>query len=144
MEWQALGVSFRLALAVAFALLIIGVPLAGWLAFTRHRVSLVIESFLMLPFVLPPTVLGFYLLIALAPVGFAFTFGAVWFGATLINLPIAVQAFVEAFQNVDRTLIEGHWSLGASRRQTFCAFNSSALVAGIVIGHGAGVCAHVW
>jgi molybdate transport system permease protein len=118
-DWQALGVSVRLAFTTAAALFLIGVPLAGWLAFTRHRVSLLIESFLMLPFVLPPTVLGFYLLIALAPSGYAFTFTAVLVGTILINLPIAVQAFVEAFQSVDKVLIEGHWSLGATRLQTF-------------------------
>lgn len=119
MDWGALGVSFKLAAATTIILLIIGIPLAAWMAFTRFRFLAVLEAFLLLPFVLPPTVLGFYLLIILAPAHIAFTFTSILIGSVILNLPLALQAFVEAFRSVDRSLIEGYLSLGANQRQTF-------------------------
>lgn len=119
MDWGALGVSFKLALATSVILLVVGIPTGAWLAFTRSRVQTFAEAFLLLPFVLPPTVLGFYLLLAFAPVHLAFTFGAILVGSVIMNAPLAVQAFVEAFRSVDRSLVEGYLSLGATERQTF-------------------------
>ncbi len=119
MDWGALAVSFQLAIASSLVLLVIGIPLAAWIAFTSSRLQILFEAFLLLPFVLPPTVVGFYLLLALAPVKLVFTFWALLIGASIMNLPLATQAFVEAFRAVDRTYIEGYLSLGATHRQTF-------------------------
>lgn len=118
MDWSALAVSFKLALATSVILFVTGIPLAAWFAFSRSRFLPYYEAFMLLPFVLPPTVLGYYLLVLMAPSQMAFSFTAILIGSSIINLPIAVQAFTEAFRSVDRSLIEGYLSLGATKPQT--------------------------
>src|SRR5664279_5301373 len=129
---QALTLTLRLAIMVSAILLVIGVPLAYWLAFSRRRWKFLVEAVVSLPIVLPPTVLGFYVLVAvgpLSPVGrwyqaltgssLAFTFRGLVLGSVLYSLPFAVQPIAAAFASVDRKLIEASATLGASRWRTF-------------------------
>ena len=132
MDWTAAWLTVRLAAATAGILLIVGLPLAYWLATTRWRGRFVVEAIVALPVVLPPTVLGFYLLMAMGPRGpvgrafhaltggaLPFTFGAILIGSVLFNLPFAVRPFTAAFAAVDRRLVEASWCLGVSRWRTF-------------------------
>jgi molybdate transport system permease protein len=127
-DWQAIGVSARLAGATAAILLLIAVPLAGWLAFSRRRWTVVVEAVVALPLVLPPTVLGFYLLTAMggrSPVGrawqdltggpLAFSFAGLLVASVLSSLPFAVQPLLAAFAGVDRRLLEASAVLGRGR-----------------------------
>jgi molybdate transport system permease protein len=132
MDWQAIALSLRLAAWTTVILAVVGLPLAYWLAVSRWRWKFAIEAVATLPVVLPPTVLGFYLLLALgasSPIGRAyeavtgntlvFNFAGLLVGSVLYNLPFAVRPFVAAFAAVDRRLVEASWCLGASRPATF-------------------------
>ena len=131
MDWNAIGLSLRLALATTAILLVIGVPLAAWLAYSRRRWTVVVEAVVALPLVLPPTVLGFYVLIALgtrSPVGrwwesltgstLPFTFAGLLVASVLYSLPFAVQPLLAAFAGVDTRLREASAVLGRSRTAT--------------------------
>ena len=124
MDWTAVWLTFRLAAATALILLVLGLPLGYWLATTRWRGRFAAEAVVALPIVLPPTVLGFYLLLALGPngpvgravhavagVSLPFTFSAILIGSVLFNLPFAVRPFTAAFAAVDRKLVEDLASL---------------------------------
>lgn len=132
MDWAALQVTLRLALSTTAVLLVIGLPLAYWLSSSRWRFKFILEALVALPILLPPTVLGFYLLMATGPNsvvgGFVqrlfgralpFTFWGILIGSTFYNLPFAVRPFIAAFNGVDRRLVEASWSLGVSRFKTF-------------------------
>lgn len=132
MDTTALVVSLRLALSTTAILLAIGLPLAWWLATTKWRLRHLIDSLVTLPLILPPTVLGFYLLLLFGPRGWVgklytsttgellpFTFTALLLASVLVNLPFAVRPFVTAFLRVDRRLIEAAHCLGASKSKTF-------------------------
>jgi len=132
MDWTAVLLTLRLALCTTAVLLVVGLPLAYWLATTRWRGRVVVEAVTSLPIVLPPTVLGFYLLLAMgpqAPLGrfyealvgerLAFSFAGILLGSVLYNLPFAVQPFSAAFAAVDRRLVEASWCCGTSRLATF-------------------------
>ena len=132
MDWQALWLTIRLAVLVAAVLLVIGLPIAYWTAFSRWRLKFLVESVVALPLVLPPTVLGFYVLVALgsrSPLGrwwqaltghsLAFTFEGLAIASVLYSLPFAVQPFAASFAAVDPKLIMASSTLGASRLQTF-------------------------
>jgi len=129
---QALTLTLRLAVTVSFILLIVGVPLAYWLANSRRRWKFFVEALVSLPIVLPPTVLGFYVLVAigpLSPVGrwyqaiaghpLAFTFEGLVVGSVLYSLPFAVQPLVAGFRAVDPALLEVAGTLGASPLRAF-------------------------
>ena len=131
-DWQALMLSVRLAGVVSAVLLVLGLPLAWWLAFTRRRWSFLVEAIVALPLVLPPTVLGFYMLVAMGspgPLGrawqavtghpLAFTFNALVLASLVYSLPFVVQPIAAAFGQVDRTLLEASATLGRSRFETF-------------------------
>ena len=131
-DWQAFWLTLELAVIVSIILLAIGLPIAYWIAFSRLRWKFAIEALVALPVVLPPTVLGFYVLVALgprSPLGrlwlamtghtLAFTFTGLVIGSILYSLPFAVQPFVASFSNVDRKLISASATLGASRLRTF-------------------------
>lgn len=131
-DWQAVALSLQLALATTAILALVGAPLAWWLATTRRRGRVAVEALTALPLVLPPTVLGFYLLLALGPRGalggawealtgrpLAFSFAGLLVASLVFNLPFTVQPFVAAFARVDRRLVEASWTLGASRAATF-------------------------
>jgi molybdate transport system permease protein len=147
MDWQALGLSVRLAGIVSALLLVIGLPLAYWLTFSRRRWTFLIESIVSLPLVLPPTVLGFYLLLVLgsqSPVGqwwqrwtghgLAFTFESLVIASVFYSLPFAVQPIAAAFAQVDRTLLEASATLGASVSRTFVRVVLPLSLEGVIAG----------
>ncbi|MDX1811267.1 MAG: molybdate ABC transporter permease subunit [Gammaproteobacteria bacterium] len=127
-----LVLTLKLALVTVFILFIIGMPLAWWLAETRSRFKPLLESITALPLVLPPTVLGFYLLILLGQNG---VLGGFWFNLTgsqlafsflglviascLYSLPFVVQPLQTAFEKLDKKSIEAAYTLGASPQRTF-------------------------
>jgi len=129
---EALWLSFRLAGCVAAILLVIGTPVAYWLAYSRWRGKFLLESVVALPLVLPPTVLGFYALVAMGPRGplgklwfalfghgLAFTFGGLIIASVLYSFPFAVQPLVSSFEAVDRKLLDASAVLGAGGLRTF-------------------------
>ncbi len=129
---QALALTLRLAVVVSLVLLAISLPLAYWLAFSRWRGKFLAEAVVSLPIVLPPTVLGFYVLVALGPMspvgrwyqsltghGLAFTFTGLVIGSVIYSLPFSVQPMAASFASVDRKLLEASAILGASRWRTF-------------------------
>jgi len=147
MDWQALALSVRLAAIVSAILLVVGLPLAHWLTFSRRRWKFVIESIVSLPLVLPPTVLGFYLLLALGSqsvIGrwwmswtgrsLAFTFESLVIASVLYSLPFAVQPIAASFAQVDETLREASATLGASRLRTFARVTLPLSIEGIIAG----------
>lgn len=147
MNWTAIWVTFKLASLTATALVIIGLPIAYWVSFSRRRWKFVVESIVALPLVLPPTVLGFYILVAIGPhsplgrlysdlVGhpLPFTFEGLLFASILYSLPFAVQPFAAAFDQVDRRLIEASWTLGVSKFKTFIKLIVPLSAAGVITG----------
>ena len=134
MDWTALWVSARLSLATTAVLLAVGVPIAYWLAFSRWRWKFLVEAVVALPLVLPPTVLGFYILVAIAGTGLAFTFNGLLVASVVYSLPFAVQPFSAAFAAVDKRLLEASWSLGVSRFATFRRIVVPLSIRGLVTG----------
>lgn len=145
MDWTALALSLRLAAVTTVILLALSVPLAWWLATTRWRWRHVVDALVAMPMLLPPTVLGYYLLIALgprSPVGalltrltgasLPFTFPGLVVGSVLYSLPFAVQPMRASFARVDRELVEAAWCLGASRARTFARVVLPLSRAGVV------------
>lgn len=125
MDWVAIGVSVRLALATTAILLLVAVPVAAWLAYSTRRWTVLVEAVVALPLVLPPTVLGYYLLVAMctrSPVGrwlqeatgttLAFSFSGLLLASVISSLPFAVQPLLAAFSTVDRRLLEASATLG--------------------------------
>jgi molybdate transport system permease protein len=132
MDWAAFRVTAELAAATTAVLFVLGLPLGYWLAVSRWRGKFLVEAVVALPLVLPPTVLGFYILTATAPGGaigraygwltggrLPFTFTGILLGSVLFNLPFAVRPFAAAIAGVDRRLVEASWCLGVSRAGTF-------------------------
>jgi molybdate transport system permease protein len=131
-DWQAFRLTLELAVVVSAILFAAGLPLAYWMAFSRWRWKFLVEALVSLPIVLPPTVLGFYVLVALgsrSPLGrwwqsftghtLAFTFSGLVIGSILYSLPFAVQPFAAAFSSVDHKFISASATLGASPFRTF-------------------------
>jgi molybdate transport system permease protein len=129
---EALWLSLRLAACVSAILLLLAMPLAYWLSQTKWRGKFLLESLVALPLVLPPTVLGFYLLTAMGANGLlgriwmawfghtlAFTFFGLVFASVLYSLPFSVQPLVAAFENVDARLLDAAAVLGAGKWRTF-------------------------
>jgi molybdate transport system permease protein len=146
-NWTAISVTFQLATLTALILLMVGLPIAYWLTFSRWRWKFVVESVVALPLVLPPTVLGFYILVAIgphSPIGrlytdlighpLPFTFEGLLLASVLYSLPFAVQPFASAFDQVDRRLLEASWTLGVSRLVTFFRLMLPLSAAGVVTG----------
>lgn len=147
MDWQALWLTIRLAVLVAAVLLVLGLPIAYWIAYSRRRWRFLVEAIVALPIVLPPTVLGFYVLVALgsrSPLGrwwqamtghtLAFTFEGLVIGSIIYSLPFAVQPFAASFKLVDSRLIAASATLGASRLQTFVRVILPLSLPGLVTG----------
>ncbi|MBS0169991.1 MAG: molybdate ABC transporter permease subunit [Nitrospira sp.] len=147
MNWIAIWVTVKLAGLTALVLLLIGLPIAYWVSFSRWRWKFMVESVVALPLVLPPTVLGFYILLAIGPrspfgrlyaelVGhpLPFTFEGLLLASILYSLPFAVQPFAAAFEQVDRRLIEASWTLGVSKLTTFFKLILPMSTAGLVTG----------
>jgi molybdate transport system permease protein len=132
---------------VSALLLVIGLPLAYWLTFSRRRWTFLIESIVSLPLVLPPTVLGFYLLLALgsqSPLGqwwqrwtghgLAFTFESLVIASIFYSLPFAVQPIAASFAQVDRALLDASATLGASAPRTFARVVLPLSLEGVIAG----------
>jgi len=132
MNWEAVTTTLKLATCTSIILMILGLPLAYWVSFSKWRWKFLVEAVVALPLVLPPTVLGFYLLVAMSPQsllgrwyesltghGLAFTFEGLVVASVLYSLPFAVQPIAAAFGSVDRKLIEASWMLGVSNLDTF-------------------------
>src|SRR6266446_3299754 len=147
MDWQAFWLTVRLAVVVTATLLVLGLPIAYWIAFSRSRWKFLVEAVVALPIVLPPTVLGFYVLVALgprSPLGrwwisltghtLAFTFSGLVIGSILYSLPFAVQPFAAAFDGIDRKLIAASATLGASPLRTFFRVIAPLSVPGLITG----------
>ncbi len=139
--------SLKLALVTSTLLLVLGLPIAWWLAFTRFRLRFLVESVIALPIVLPPTVLGFYLLLQLGSNGWlgafwqrftghtlAFSFEGLVLGSVIYSLPFAVQPFTTALASVDRRLLMASASLGASSWRTFWRITFPIALPGIITG----------
>ncbi|MDY6942197.1 MAG: molybdate ABC transporter permease subunit [Pseudomonadota bacterium] len=132
--FEPVWLSLRLSSVTVVILLAIGLPLGWWLAVTRSRWKTPVEAVTALPLVLPPSVLGFYLLIFMGPGGpagafwhtltghsLAFTFGGLVLASCVYSMPFVVQPLQAAFETLDRRAVEASWTLGASRWFTFWA-----------------------
>ena len=147
MNWEAFWLTVRLATIVSLVLFAIGIPIAYWLTYSRWRWKFLIEAVVALPIVLPPTVLGFYVLVALgaqSPLGhwwealtghtLAFTFEGLVIGSLLYSLPFAVQPFSASFRSVDSKLLRASASLGDSPIHTFRRVVLPLSKAGLITG----------
>jgi molybdate transport system permease protein len=145
MNIEALLLSIRLAFCVSAILFVVGLPLAYWLVYSRWRWKFLLEAIVALPLVLPPTVLGFYMLLAMGPRGplgklwqaafghgLAFTFPGLVIASVLYSLPFAVQPLVASFETVDRKLLDASAVLGAGPIRTFLHVILPLSVPGIV------------
>lgn len=128
---QPLFLTFKLALIVTAILLVIGVPLACWIVFSRSRFKYVVETLVSMPLVLPPTVIGFYLLIAFSPQYFlghflqsylgvrvVFSFTGLVIGSVLFSLPFMVNPIKAGLQSFPLALMEASYCLGKSPWET--------------------------
>ena len=143
MDWTPLWLTIQLASVTVLVLLIVGTPIAWWLAFTKSRFRTLIEAVVALPLVLPPTVLGFYLLIALGPFGWlgkpwlqltgsplSFTFTGLVIASSFYSLPFVVQPLHGAFEAVGKKPLEAAWALGASKVDVFFSVASPMAIRG--------------
>ena len=132
MEWHAVTLTLQLAATSTILLLLLGTPLALWLSRQRGTTGAFIEALVALPLVLPPTVLGFYLLLMLSPdalpgkiwagvtgTQLAFSFPALVIGSVLYSMPFVVQPLQQAFSRVSQPLLDAAATLGANRRDQF-------------------------
>jgi len=147
MDWNAIVLSAKLSLCTAALLLVFGLPIAWWLATTRWRGRIFAEAVVALPLVLPPTVLGFYVLIGLGPQSLLggwyetltkrvlpFSFPGLLIASVLYSLPFAVQPFTAAFRGVDPSLISASLNVGASPWRTFWRVTVPLAWPGILAG----------
>ncbi|MGA3172080.1 MAG: molybdate ABC transporter permease subunit [Chthoniobacteraceae bacterium] len=145
--WQALWLTIRLAATTTALLLIIGAPIAQWLARTKGRIPVIIEALLTLPIVLPPTVIGFYLLVIFAPhtlpgglwarvMGqpLAFSFPGLVAGSVIYSLPFAIQPFRAGLARVSREMVDAARLSGASALMTFWHVTLPLAWSGIAAG----------
>jgi molybdate transport system permease protein len=144
-DWQAFALSARLAATVSLILLALAIPLAYWLSVTRFRGRFLVEAAVSLPLILPPTVLGFYLLTTLgarSPIGrwwtawtghgLAFTFEGLVIASLFYSLPFAVQPIAAAFAQIDPSLREASAVLGASPLRTFVRISLPLAMEGLL------------
>ena len=147
MNWAAISLTLKLAAVVSVILLAGGLPIAYWLAHSRWRWKFLVEAVVALPLVLPPTVLGFYVLVALgprSPLGrgwgslfgstLPFTFEGLVIASVLYSLPFAVQPFAAAFSAVDPKLLQASSVLGVGRARTFFRVTLPLSGAGVITG----------
>ncbi|MBB5019405.1 molybdate transport system permease protein [Chitinivorax tropicus] len=131
MDWQPLWLTAKLAAITTVILFLLGLPLACWLAFTQRRIKPVIETLVSMPLVLPPSVLGFYLLLLFSPnqalgqwlaerfdLHLAFSFAGLVIGSVLFSLPFMVHPLQSALQALPVSLREAAYTLGKSRLTT--------------------------
>ncbi|WP_445382495.1 molybdate ABC transporter permease subunit [Robiginitalea sp. IMCC43444] len=150
MNWNPLVLTFELALATTLLLLLIGLPLAYWLAHTRSRIKPVVETLVSMPLVLPPTVLGFYFLIAFSPgnsfgawldqwlgLQLVFSFEGLVLASLIYSLPFMVHPLQAGFSGLPPSLREAAFVLGKSKLQTLLKVQlpniRTSLLTGIVL-----------
>lgn len=147
MSFPTILLTLELAFLTTLFLFAIGLPFSYWLATTKWRGRAVLESIVALPLVLPPTVLGFYLLVGLGPeswlggiterflgIRLAFSFTGILIGSVIFNLPFAIRPFTASFSQMDRRLIEASWCLGESKLRTFWRITFPLCWPGVVTG----------
>ncbi len=147
MDLAALVLSLELAALTTAVLLVAGLPVAWWLVASRWRGKVLVEAVVALPLVLPPTVLGFYLLAAMGPATpagrafesvfghpFPFSFEGLLVASVLYSAPFAIQPFAAALAGVDPRLLEAAHTLGASRASTFLRVALPLAWPGVVAG----------
>lgn len=130
--WQTIVLTFQLATVTTIILLVVGLPFAYWLSCFRSRWKIVVEALVSMPLVLPPTVLGFYLLVLLNPQGvigqwlndwlgiqLVFTFGGLVVGSVVYSFPFMVQSIQAGFESLPQQLSEAAYTLGKNKWQTF-------------------------
>jgi molybdate transport system permease protein len=149
--WQSVGLTLRLAAITTLLLGLLGLPLAHWLNTTRWRLAPALETLVTLPLVLPPTVIGFYLLLAFSPrhapgswwraaTGgpLAFSFAGIVVASVIYSLPFAVQPFQAALRSVPRELLDAGSALGAGRfrvwRRLHLPLAGRGIAAGLTLG----------
>ena len=145
--WQSLTLTLRLALITTALLAVIGLPLAQWLNTSRLKFIAVIETLLTLPLVLPPTVLGFYLLLALSPnhppgswwltitgSTLVFSFLGLVIASIIYSLPFALQPFQSALKSVPQELLNAGSALGAAPWKVWCKLHLPIAWRGIAAG----------
>jgi len=142
--------SIQLALVTTLVLVLIGTPLAWWLSQTKWKLKPAVQAVVAMPIVLPPTVLGFYLLVLLGPDGaiggwwvqltgssLTFSFTGLVVASCVYSLPFAVQPMQNAFESLPRQYLERAWTLGASRLDAFFSIavplSARGFVSGIVL-----------
>ena len=144
---MAVWLTLRLAACTTGILFVTCLPVAYWLATSPRKWKVLVDAAVALPLVLPPTVIGFYVLAATgprSPLGrlvvsltghsLPFTFGGILVGSVLYNLPFAIRPFAAGFAAVDRRLVEASWCLGVSRLGTFFRVVVPLSWAGILTG----------
>ncbi len=150
LDWQPLWLTFKLAGVTTVILCAIGIPFAWWLAHARFRLKPALEALVAMPLVLPPSVLGFYLLLAFSPANWfggtlervaglklAFSFSGLVVASVIFSFPFLVHPVQSGFQNLPASLSEAAYSLGKTRWQTFWRVQlpnvRPSLIAGIVL-----------
>jgi molybdate transport system permease protein len=131
MDWQPLVLTFKLALVTTLLLLVISVPLSYWLAHTKSRVKPLLETLVSMPLVLPPTVLGFYMLVAFSPanafgswlneylgIQLIFSFKGLVLASVIYSLPFMVHPIQAGFSNLPSSITEASYVLGKSKITT--------------------------
>ncbi|MFK7775368.1 MAG: molybdate ABC transporter permease subunit [Saprospiraceae bacterium] len=131
MDWEPLFLTFKLAFVTTIILLLVSIPLAYWLAFSKSKIKPIIETLVSMPLVLPPTVLGFYLLIAFSPsndfgkwldewlgLRLVFSFEGLVFASVIYSLPFMVHPIQAGFSNLSKSLLEASYILGKSKMTT--------------------------
>ncbi len=150
MEWSPIILTFKLAFITTLILFVISIPLANWLAFTKSRIKPVVETLVSMPLVLPPTVLGFYLLIVFSPsnglgrwldevlgLRLVFSFGGLVLASVIYSLPFMVQPIQAGLSNLPTSFREAAYTLGKSHRETLIRILlpniKPALLTGVVL-----------
>lgn len=131
MDWEPLVLTFKLALITTAILLVVAIPIANWLAHSRSKIKPVVETLVSMPLVLPPTVLGFYMLVAFSPenafggwlnqhlgIKLIFSFGGLVVASVIYSLPFMVQPIQSGLSSLATTLREASYSMGKSKTTT--------------------------
>lgn len=147
LDFAPFWLTFKLASITTLILLIIGLPLAAWIAKSRSAFRPIVESLISMPLVLPPSVLGFYLLITFSPqfafgrwlindlgIKLVFSFPGIVIGSVLFSLPFMVQPIQTALSALPASLREASWTLGKSRWQTFLRVELPNVKPAIAVG----------
>jgi len=145
MDFGPLWLSAQLAFVTTLALIVLGAPLAWWLSQSHSRWQPVVQAIVAMPIVLPPTVLGFYLLIVLGPNGaigswwvkltgdaLTFSFTGLVIASCVYSLPFAVQPMQNAFEALPKKILEAAWTLGASKPDAFLSVAIPLSIRGFV------------